>query len=167
MILHVYYELTDHFEVSADIEKTWKFFGSAENLPKITPPWLKFTIAMPALPEIKQDTLLDYTIRWAGLPIRWRTKIIDWSPPRQFIDLQIKGPYALWHHQHAFEPSERGVICFDRVIYRVPIPVLGRMMNWQVVRKQLLEIFRFRRKIIGEHLGWVRALQEDVEIRPL
>ena len=23
MILHVYYELTDHFEVSADIEKTW------------------------------------------------------------------------------------------------------------------------------------------------
>ena len=167
------YELTDHFEVAADIDRTWAFFSSAQNLPLITPPWLRFTIAMPApLPAIEQDSVLDYTIRWLGVPVRWRTKIIDFSPPRQFIDLQVRGPYALWHHQHRFEPLDGvngggGVRCFDRVIYRLPAPLIGRAVHAAVVRRQLLEIFRYRRKIIDEKLGWLRALQEDVRIRPL
>jgi ligand-binding SRPBCC domain-containing protein len=167
----MYYELTDHFEVAADADRCWRFFGDAENLPLITPPWLKFTIAMPTpLPAIAQDSVLDYTIRWMGVPVKWQTKIIDWSPPRQFVDLQIRGPYALWHHQHRFEPIDAqgcGVRCFDRVIYQLPVPLVRRVVHAAVVRKQLIEIFRYRRGVIGQHLGLLRAIQEDVEIRPL
>jgi ligand-binding SRPBCC domain-containing protein len=121
------------------------------------------------LPPIEQDAILDYTIRWMGVPVRWRTRIIDWSPPRQFIDLQIRGPYALWHHQHRFQPVAGGarVRCFDRVIYQLRVPLVRRVVHAAIVRKQLLEIFRYRRKVIGEHLGPLRAVQEGVEIRPL
>ncbi len=165
----MYYELTDQFEVAGDIQQCWNFFGSAQNLPRITPPWLRFTIHPQTKGAIAQDSLLDYTIWWMGVPVRWRTKIIDWSPPRQFIDLQIRGPYALWHHQHRFEPVEGGggVRCFDRVIYRLPMGMVGRAVHWTIVRKQLLDIFRHRRRVIGEHLGWKRALQADVEILQL
>jgi hypothetical protein len=163
----VYFELTDHFEVSADLDRVWAFFGGAQNLPLITPPWLKFRLAESNPPAIQQDSILNYSISWMGLPVKWRTRIIDWSPPRQFIDLQIKGPYALWHHQHCFTPSDQGVICFDRVIYSLPVPVLRRAVHRWIVRRQLLEIFRFRRKVIGQHLQWVRAIQDDVEIRPI
>jgi ligand-binding SRPBCC domain-containing protein len=167
------YELTDRFEVAADIDRCWRFFSDASNLPRITPPWLKFTIAMPApLPQIKQGTTLDYTIRWMGLPMKWRTRIIEFDPPRQFIDLQIRGPYALWHHQHTFEPRDGGgnsaqTVCFDRVIYQLPVPLLRRVVHAAFVRRQLTEIFRFRRKVIGDHLGWVAALQDDVRITML
>src|SRR5689334_18742290 len=122
------------------------------------------------LPEIRQDAVLDYSIKWFGVRIKWRTLIIDWSPPRQFIDLQLRGPYALWHHQHTFTPVESGgggVECFDRVIYQLPLPGVRRIVHATAVKRQLLEIFRFRRKVIGEHLGWVRAVQEDVQIRAL
>jgi hypothetical protein len=65
MLGRVYYELTDTFDVPADVDRCWRFFGTAENLPLITPPWLKFTIAMPTPPPaIAEDTVLDYTIRW-------------------------------------------------------------------------------------------------------
>jgi N-acyl-L-homoserine lactone synthetase len=40
-------------------------------------------------------------------------------------------------------------------------------VNALLVRRQLLEVFRYRRRIIGERLGWVRAVQTDVEIKPL
>jgi ligand-binding SRPBCC domain-containing protein len=163
----VYYQLTDHFEVSADRDRTWSFFATADNLPQITPPWLRFRITGGNGP-IGPDALLDYTIRWMGFPVKWRTKIIEWSPPRQFIDLQVRGPYALWHHQHTFTPTAAGgTDCRDRVVYRVPVPAVGRMVHHAVVRRQLLEIFRFRRRVIGEQLGWVRAVQEDVRISPL
>ncbi len=163
----MYHELTDRFVVSSSPEKTWAFFSSAENLPAITPPWLAFSIQTPKPIDIRLDTVLDYTIRWSGLPVRWRTKIIEWSPPYRFVDLQIRGPYAMWHHQHTFSAAADGVLCEDRVIYRVPFPVVGRLVHAALVRKQLLEIFRFRRKVIGDRLGWVRAAQADVEIGPL
>jgi hypothetical protein len=51
------------------------------------------------------------------------------------------------------------------VIYRLPVPLVGRVVHAWLVREQLLEIFRYRRKIIGQHLGWLRAVQADVEIR--
>lgn len=157
----MYYQLTDSFEVRANIDECWKFFGTADNLPRITPPWLGFTVDDPPLAGgIRQDSIFNYTIRWCGIPIRWRTRIIDWSPPRQFIDLQIKGPYALWHHQHTFEPGASGVICRDRVVYQLPVPLFRRIAHPLMVGPQLCEIFEFRRKVIGEHLGWVRAVQE-------
>ena len=159
------YELTDRFVVAADLAWTWAFFTAAENLPVITPPWLGFRVRTPSPIVIGRDTVIDYTIRWAGLPVRWRTLIIDWSPPHQFIDLQVRGPYALWHHQHRFEPADGGTICADRVIYRLPFGPLGRLAHAAIVRRQLLKIFRYRRTVIGRELGWKGALQEDVVVR--
>src|SRR5690242_16926082 len=126
----MYYELTDHFVVDSPLERTWEFFSSAENLARITPPWLGFTVRTPGPIRIELDTLLDYTIRWTGVPIRWRTRIIDWSPPRQFIDLQVRGPYALWLHQHTFEPGDGGgVSCRDRVIYKLPLAPVAPLVH--------------------------------------
>ena len=161
----MYFELTDSFVVSGGLDRCWEFFGSAENLPLITPPWLHFRLAMAApYPRIEQDTLLDYTIRWCGIPIRWRTRIIDWDPPRTFIDLQVRGPYALWHHQHSFKAVDGGVECRDRVIYQLPMPIVRAMVHPLLVKRQLIEIFQFRRETIARNLGEFRALQDKPTI---
>src|SRR6476646_3387210 len=107
----MYYELTDSFVVKADLETTWKFFATADNLPLITPKWLGFTVSGNNPRSIERNTVLDYTIRWMGIKLKWRTLIIDWSPMRQFIDLQTKGPYSLWHLQHSFESHPEGTLC--------------------------------------------------------
>ena len=160
----MYYELTDDVIVAAGADEAWAFFSKAENLPRITPAWMKFKIETPTPIDIRQDCLIDYSIRVNGLPMRWRTRIIDWSPPRQFIDLQLRGPYALWHHQHTFEPVSDaeggGVRCRDRVTYKVPAGPIGRVVNRLMIRKQLLSIFGYRRQKIAELLGAVRPQQE-------
>jgi ligand-binding SRPBCC domain-containing protein len=163
----MYFQLTDRFVVAADAERTWEFFSSAENLPRITPPWLRFTVQTPGPILLQNDSLIEYTIRWMGLPIHWRTRIIDWQPTRQFIDLQIRGPYRLWHHQHTFAPVPDGTECSDRVIYALPFAPLDRLAHALTVRRQLLSIFRFRREVIARELGWTRGVQQDVEISVL
>lgn len=160
------YRLTDRFRVAADIENTWDFFSKAENLPDVTPPALHFKIASPTPIHMGYDASIDYTISFAGIPLKWRTRIVDWTPPRQFIDLQVRGPYAMWHHQHTFEQVEGGVECVDRVLYKVPGGPMGRVMNWLGVQNQLRQIFSFRQKAIAEKLGTVREI-EPVQIRPL
>ncbi len=160
------YQLTDHFTVHTSLENCWAFFSDAANLPKITPPAMKFTIVTPSPIVIQADSILDYKVHvMLGIPVKWKTSIIDWSPMRQFIDLQLKGPYTLWHHQHTFKEVEGGVECRDRVTYKMPFGPIGRLTHALMVKRQLLEVFRFRRTAIEKLVGRITPLQEDVQIR--
>jgi len=82
--------------------EVFAFFGEARNLETLTPPWLKFEVLTPAPIAMRAGTLIDYRIRIHGLPVRWQTEIMEWTPPHQFVDVQRHGPYTLWHHTHTF-----------------------------------------------------------------
>jgi ligand-binding SRPBCC domain-containing protein len=121
--------------------EVFSFFSDARNLRKITPTWLQFEILTPEPIAMQVGTLIDYRIRVHGLPIRWRTKIVEWQPPHRFVDAQLSGPYAWWHHSHAFEERNGGTLCIDHVRYR---PWGGSLAHWLFVRKNVDRIFDYR-----------------------
>ena len=59
---------------------------------------------------MEQGAIIDYTIRLAGVPLRWRTVIDEWDPPHAFRDVQVRGPYATWEHTHEFVSHEGGTL---------------------------------------------------------
>lgn len=137
----------------APLAEVFRFFEDPRNLGRITPPWLNFSIVDPDGVQMRAGAEIDYVIRWQGLPMKWKTVIREYDPPRRFTDEQARGPYALWHHEHTFEETRAGVAIGDRVDYRLPWGVLGRIAHAVVVKRQLLEIFRFRQRAIAEVLG--------------
>ncbi len=163
----MYYELTDRIVVAADPAATWAYFSDARNLPDITPPKMKFRIRRDADTPLRQGAVLDYTVNVAGLPLGWRTLILDWEAPHRFVDLQLRGPYLLWHHEHTFTPADAGgTLCADRVLYRLPLGPVGRVLHAISVRRQLLAIFAFRRQVVAARLG-LRESPQEVTIRAL
>jgi ligand-binding SRPBCC domain-containing protein len=70
-----------------------------------------------------------------------------------FVDNQLVGPYALWHHQHHFKEVEGGVEMTDIVTYKMPYGVLGRLLELLVVNKKVKAIFSYRTKKIEELFG--------------
>jgi ligand-binding SRPBCC domain-containing protein len=128
-------------------EAVFRFFADAHNLESITPPWLKFEVLTPAPILMGAGTLIDYRIRVRGLPVRWRTEIAVWEPPHRFVDIQLRGPYTLWHHTHAFEERDGGTLCTDRVRYR---PRGGALINWLFVRREVMRIFKYRQERLVE-----------------
>jgi ligand-binding SRPBCC domain-containing protein len=133
-------------------EYVFSFFKNPENLASITPHSLGFKILTPSPIEMRVGTLIDYTIQWFGLPIRWRTLITTFEPPHRFVDEQIKGPYSFWHHTHTFAVSDEGMEMTDKVRYALPFWVLGELLHKLVVRRQLEEIFDYRARVIVELL---------------
>jgi hypothetical protein len=95
---------------------------------------------------------IDYTIRWLGLPVKWRTLITGYDPPTLFVDQQIRGPYLLWQHRHEFRETAAGTVISDRVSYRLPLGFLGDLAHALVVRRQLIGIFRFRQRSLADLL---------------
>jgi ligand-binding SRPBCC domain-containing protein len=133
--------------------EVFAFFADARNLEAITPAFLHFEIVPPVPVELRTGTLIEYRLSLFGVPFRWRTRIEEWEPGRRFVDLQLRGPYALWHHTHAFEDAEGGTRMTDRVRYRLPLGPLGAVAHPVFVRGTLERIFDFRRDRVARLLG--------------
>lgn len=131
-------------------EQIFPFFCDAKNLGTLTPALLDFKILSQSTAELGEGTLIDYRLKIHGVPVHWQTRIESWSPPFQFVDTQLKGPYQLWHHTHSFARLGAGTLMTDRVRYRLPLGYLGWMGGSALVKHDTVEIFNYRRKVIDE-----------------
>lgn len=130
--------------------EVFPFFADAFNLEALTPPLLRFRVITPGPIEMRAGTLIQYRLRLRGVPVGWKTLIQDWSPSRRFVDTQLSGPYALWHHTHTFDPlpGERTLMT-DVVRYAVGFGPLGEVAQRALVRRDVEAIFDYRREAIA------------------
>ena len=134
-------------------ERAFAFFSDARNLEAITPPWLRFRVLTPGAIEMRPDALIEYRLRLHGIPLSWLTRIEVWEPPHRFVDVQLRGPYALWEHTHTFAPDGAdAVVISDRVRYALPLGRLGELARRLLVRRDLDRIFDHRMRAIAGRL---------------
>ena len=145
--------LTRRLELDLPRTEVFAFFADAANLERITPPELGFNIISPQPIEIERGSLIDYRLSLHGIPMNWRTEISVWDPPFEFVDQQLRGPYAQWIHRHTFtELAPDKTLIEDEVRYRLPLEPLGDVAHF-IVRRQLEHIFDYRQKVVAELLG--------------
>lgn len=143
------HELRRNQWVPHPIDRVFSFFATPENLEDLTPSFLRFRITR-APRKMEPGARIDYKLRIHGLPVRWRTIIEEWDPPHQFVDVQAKGPYKLWHHTHRFSSQNGGTAIEDIVHYQLPFGWLGAAAHRLVVSRDVDEIFEYRQKRIRE-----------------
>jgi ligand-binding SRPBCC domain-containing protein len=149
----VTYTLRREQWIARPIDEVFAFFADAHNLEKITPPWLGFKILSMSTSSIEKGTMIRYRLRLHGIPVHWLTEICEWNPPNYFVDEQIKGPYKLWRHMHWFEAHGDRTMGIDEVQYSLPFGVLGRIVHKVKVRRDVIEIFDYRRLQIEARFG--------------
>ena len=142
------YELNKTQLINDSIDNVFDFFSKPENLKTITPEKLSFKILTPTPIVMDKGTVIDYTIRLFGIQIHWRTLITKYNPPYEFVDEQIKGPYNFWHHTHKFKKVDGGVEILDRVIYSIPMGIIGSVLYFIWIKRDLEKIFLHRKEVI-------------------
>ncbi len=134
-------------------EAVFPFFADAANLEAITPPWLNFRVTTPAPIEMRAGALIEYRLALHRIPLAWLTRIEAWEPPRRFVDVQLSGPYKLWHHAHEFAPDgDGGTVMRDTVHYALPLGPLGEFARRLFVARDLARIFDYRAEQVREAL---------------
>jgi ligand-binding SRPBCC domain-containing protein len=140
------YEATQ--TVKAPRDEVFAFFSSPQNLERLTPSTLHFTIT--SCPDAaERGSIISYRLKLHGLPILWDTLISRWQPPDRFVDFQLHGPYALWRHEHIFRESGGTTELVDRVQYILPFAPFGNLAK-PLVEADVKQIFAYRRQAIEE-----------------
>lgn len=141
---------TWHFEkeivIRHSLERVFGFFSKAENLNKITPKKFNFQFITPLPIIIQQGTIIDYKLNIYNIPVHWRTEISVWQPPHRFVDVQVKGPYRKWIHEHLFAAVPEGTRMIDSIQYSLYGGIMTPLLNKILVRRDIQNIFNFRQK---------------------
>lgn len=149
------HQLTASQVLALPRKQAFAFFEDPRNLFDITPDWLRFVMKdRDSKTAMFEGAEFEYTIRWYGIPLPWRSRITGYKPPGQFTDIQLAGPYRSWSHLHTFEEASEGTLMNDSVTYQLPLGPLGSLVHALTVRRQLEDIFRYRAMRIH---AWARG----------
>ena len=151
------HSLTQVTELGAGVDEVFEYFSRAQNLGPMTPAWAQFRILGAPPTRVHDGLTIDYRLSLLRLPVRWRTSIARWEPGRRFVDVQARGPYRLWWHEHRFEGSGEQTRMVDTVHYALPLGPIGRVVHRFVVAPTLRRIFGFRRAAIAFRFGLRRV----------
>jgi len=137
--------------LNSDIETIWSFVSKPENLEKITPDNMHFSILSKSNLEMEEGMLIAYKISpFLDIKTTWITMITNVKKHEKFIDQQVMGPYKFWHHEHKFQViSSNKVKMTDIITYIPPFGFLGDIANELFLKKKLNNIFDFRNIILN------------------
>ena len=137
-----------------DKDKAWDFLSSPKNLAKITPKSMGFKIISGADRKTYAGQIIQYkVVPMLGIATKWVSEITHLKEGKYFVDEQLYGPYAMWHHKHFVKEIENGVELEDLIHYKLPLGILGRLIHPILVKPQLKKIFKYREKKLVELFG--------------
>ena len=144
------------------------FFVDPQNLVRVNPPATRFRWLAPPPATLTTGSVLDFSIRLGGVPVRWRVLVRELDRPYRFVDAQLWGPFGRWEHRHRFveapltegESGPLGTWVEDRVTYRLPLGALGRLVHAAGVGRRIARLFDYREHRLRELLGSPAAGRE-------
>ena len=148
------YSKTSAQKLPITLQVAWDFLTNPHNLSKITPPLMNFKIVAGAEKALYAGQIITYSVTpLFGIKTPWVSEITHIVDKKYFIDVQIQGPYAFWHHQHFVTEIEGGVLMEDIIHYALPLGIVGQMAHPIIVKPKLEEIFQHRTTTLNKIFG--------------
>ena len=92
---------------------------------------------------IRLGESVTWRARHFGIVWRMTSRITALEAPHRFVDEQVRGPFAHFHHLHRFEPSAHGTRMVDEIEFRAPLGPLG-------VLAERIALARYLPRLIAE-----------------
>ena len=113
---------------------------------RLNPPWRplyiiskKGSIDNEGIVIVKMPIIKDFGIKW-------KIKHKYYIDNKSFTDVQIKGFFHHWEHQHNFLDSNTKSILEDSIKYSLPLGQIGNIFS-SIVDNNLTHIFKYRHRI--------------------
>jgi uncharacterized protein len=113
---------------------------------RLNPPWRPFYIISKKGNIDSGGTVTIKLPLIRNMGINWYVKHKDYVKDKTFTDIQTKGIFSHWEHQHNFFNSGNKSVLEDNIKYSLPLEPFGNIFS-SVFQNNLNSIFQFRHEI--------------------
>ena len=99
------FEKTTLMPVTSDELFAWHERPGA--LERLIPPWERVLIERKD-PGLQKGSEVQLKTRIGPFWIRWLARHISYIPGKEFVDIQVNGPFAKWEHHHKMIEAQEG-----------------------------------------------------------
>lgn len=145
-------ELEHRSTVAASPDAVWQWHVRLGAFERLVPAWEDIRVVERDPRGIVDGAQVQLEIRKGPVTLEWLAEHRDVDPPHGFSDVQLKGPFAAWHHRRRFEPaSGGGTTLIDRLDVTLPLaPISGLATG--TIREDLAATLAWRHDIIRQDL---------------
>lgn len=112
---------------------------------RLTPPWDNVRVVSRTGDLRGGEVVLE--VQQGPLRLPWIARHSGYVEGRQFVDEQVRGPFARWHHTHTMLPQDDGTsLLEDAIEYALPLAPLSAPAQ-PYVRGMLRRMFAYRHAI--------------------
>lgn len=148
------YTFSNKQNVPITLDQAWEFLSNSDNLSQMTPSYMNFKKISTDNRTLYAGQIIQYSVTPIfGIPATWVSEITQVKHKDYFVDIQLYGPYAMWHHKHFVKEIEGGVEIEDLIDYKIPLGFLGQLLHPIIVKPKLNQIFEYRKAKIIELFG--------------
>ncbi len=130
--------------IAAPVADVFAFHTDVGNLPRISPPGIRFDIL--AVPEAIQPgaRVLLRMIQFGLMRLTVEVEYDEVQPPHVIAEHQTRGPFRTWSHRRLFQSQGGATVMTDVVQYSVPFGAFGRLLDRLVIGPRLRAMFAHR-----------------------
>ena len=131
-------------------------------LQRLSPPWETVDVLERSGDGITDGARVTLGIHAGPLRFRWVAEHRDYLENRQFRDVQVAGPFAVWDHTHRIEPDGPAA-CYleDHIRYALPLGSLTHCLAGPFLRRKLDRLFAYRHRITQFDIAAQTAYKES------
>ncbi len=146
-------------------EKVHRWHTRSGALQRLTPPWEDLRV-VEHTGGLEPGSRAVLELRKGPITLRWHARHEKLEGGYGFVDVQEKGPFARWEHQHRFLPSaEGGCLMEDRISYELPCEPASRWLGGRRVARELERAFTYRHGVVARDLERHRLLEDEDPLR--
>lgn len=139
------------YSIKANLDKIFQFHLDPKNLKLVSTPMMNLKVVECQAPLRKGTEVKIKFDLLPFIPVEWHLVIEELIHNKLIVDVQTKGPFKFWKHNHHFEQLFDGtVVIIDEIEYDAGL--LGKIFN-PLIKWQLNKMFKFRYKIIETLFG--------------
>ena len=130
-------------KIKQPLNNVFDFYSNPKNI-KLLTPWFAKVSCTPEK-KISKNEVFTIEINMFGIKNKVEILIKNYEENKLFTDLQIKGPFNYWEHNHIFKYENNETIMYDVINYNSKFKLLDKMYIFHLIFKI---VFYYREKKI-------------------
>ena len=130
-------------KINQPLNNVFDFYSNPKNINLLTP-WFAKVSCTPEK-KISKNEVFTIEINMFGIKNKVEILIKNYEENKLFTDLQIKGPFNYWEHNHIFKYENNETIMYDVINYNSKFKLLDKMYIFHLIFKI---VFYYREKKI-------------------